>query len=139
MATKKTAKQVQSDIIVLLKDSPLVAVISGKVYRNGLRPRDSEKEDLIVIFTTGVPNQVQTGFITLNLYVPDIDPFTNGVSVENMARTDELENLCQQWVDSLNANNSDYRLRLTQTICTEAEPDIRQHFIAVKLMYEYFN
>lgn len=135
---KKTAKQVQSDIITLLKDSPLAAAVSGKVYRAGLRPRDSRKEDLIVIFTTGVPDQIQTGVVTLNLYVPDIDPFTNGVFVEDMARTDELERACEVWVESLTARRSNYRFRLTQTIYTEAEPDIRQHFVVVKLQYELF-
>lgn len=135
---KKTAKQVQSDIIALLKDSPLAAAVSGKVYRAGLRPRDSRKEDLIVIFTTGVPDQIQTGVVTLNLYVPDIDPFTNGVFVEDMARTDELERACEVWVESLTARRSNYRFRLTQTIYTEAEPDIRQHFVVVKLQYELF-
>lgn len=135
---KKTAKQVQSDIITLLKDSPLAAAVSGKVYRAGLRPRDSRKEDLIVIFTTGVPDQIQTGVVTLTLYVPDIDPFTNGVFVEDMARTDELERACEVWVESLTARRSNYRFRLTQTIYTEAEPDIRQHFVVVKLQYELF-
>lgn len=135
---KKTAKQVQSDIIALLKDSPLAAAISGKVYRAGLRPRDSKLEDLIVIFTTGAPDQIQTGVVTLNLYVPDIAPFNNGVFVEDMERTAELEALCQQWADSLTADRSNYKFRLSQTIYTENEADIRQHFVVVKLQYELF-
>lgn len=137
---KKTAKQIQSDIMALLSDTPLVAAISGKVYRAGLRPRDSRAEDLIVIFTTGLPDQIQTGVVTLNLYVPDIDPYDdNGVFVENTRRCEELEQAASEWVESLTAAMSDYRFRLQQTIYTEAEPDINQHFIVVKLQYVYFN
>jgi hypothetical protein len=135
---KKTAKQVQSDIIALLKGSPLAAAITGKVYRNGLRPRDSAKEDLIVIFTTGVPSQIQTGVVTLNLYVPDIDPFANSVFVEDGQRCEVLEQACEAWVENLPAAKSNYRFRLTQTIYTEAEPEIKQHFVVVKLQYQLF-
>lgn len=39
----KTGKQVQGDIYKLLRDSTLYTLISGEVYRNGLRPRDSQK------------------------------------------------------------------------------------------------
>lgn len=134
----KTSKQVQGDIYRLLKGSTLYSMISGDVYRNGLRPRDSRKEDAVVIFTTGLPYQIQTGVVTVNIYVPDIDPYDNGVLVEDGERTEEIERLAQQWVDSLTTDKSCYKFRLQQTIYTEEEPDINQHFIVVKLGYEYF-
>lgn len=134
----KTAKQVQGDVYQLLKDSTLYSMISGEVYRKGYRPRDSRLEDAIVIFTAGLPDQVQTGVVTVNIYVPDIDPYANGVLVENGMRTAQLELLAQQWVESLTAEVSNYRFRLQQTIYTEEEVEIHQHFIVVKLLYEYF-
>lgn len=134
----KTSKQVQGDIYQLLKDSTLYTMISGEVYRQGYRPRDSRKEDAVVIFTTGLPDQIQTGVVTVNIYVPDIDPYQNGVLVEDGERTESIERLAQQWVDGLTTDRSCYKFRLQQTIYTEEEPDIRQHFIVVKLKYEYF-
>lgn len=134
----KTSKQVQGDIYRLLKGSTLSSMISGEVYRNGLRPRDSRKEDAVVIFTTGLPYQIQTGVVTVNIYVPDIDPYDNGVPVEDGERTEKIERLAQQWVDSLTTDKSCYKFRLQQTIYTEEEPDINQHFVVVKLGYEYF-
>ena len=71
----KTGKQIQSDVLALLKSSTLPSIISGKVYRKGCRPRDSKAEDAIVIFTTGLPGQIQTGVVTINIYCPDIDPY----------------------------------------------------------------
>ena len=134
----KTGKQVQGDIYQLLKDSTLYTMISGDVYRNGYRPRDSRLEDAVVIFTAGLPDQIQTGVVTVNIYVPDIDPYDNGVFVEDGQRTEELERLSQAWFDSLTAEVSCYKFKLMQTIYTEEEADINQHFIVVKLDYEYF-
>lgn len=134
----KTGKQVQGDIYRLFKGSTLYTMISGDVYRNGYRPRDSRLEDAVVIFTAGLPDQIQTGVVTVNIFVPDIDPYDNGVFVEDGQRTEELERLAQAWVDSLTAAVSCYKFKLMQTIYTEEEADINQHFIVVKLGYEYF-
>lgn len=134
----KTGKQIQGDIYRLLRDSTLYTLISGEVYRNGLRPRDSQKEDAVVTFTAGLPDQIQTGVVTVNFFVPDIDPDDNGTWVEDGRRAEELEKLAQEWADSLTAEVSCYKFRLQQTIYTEAEPDIHQHFVVVKLKYEYF-
>lgn len=132
----KTGKQVQSDVLTLLKNSMLPSIISGGVYRNGYRPRDSKQEDAIVIFTAGLPSEIQTGVVTVNIYVPDIDPYENGVLVEDGQRCETLEQAAALWVDSLTAAVSNYRFKLQQTIYTEEEPEINQHFIVVKLKYE---
>lgn len=135
----KTGKQIQGDIYRMLKESTLATAISGEVYRNGLRPRDSQKEDAIVIFTTGTPDEIQEGVVTVNIYVPDIDPYDNGVTVEDSERTEELEQLADEWVNSLTADKSCYKFRLMQTIYTEDEAAINQHFVVIKLQYRYYD
>ena len=134
----KTGKQVQGDIYQLLKDSTLYTMISGDVYRNGYRPRDSRLEDAVVIFTAGLPDQIQTGVVTINIFVPDIDPYDNGVFVEDGQRTEELECLAAEWVESLSADVSCYKFKLQQTIYTEEETEINQHFVVIKLAYKFF-
>lgn len=135
----KTAKQIQGDILTLLKSSPISSMISGEVYRDGMRPRGSALEDAIVIFTAGLPTQIQTGVITLNIYVPDIDARGDGVLVENGARTAQIEALAQGWVDSLSGRGNGYLFALQRTITTDYEPTIAQHFVVVKLEYRYFD
>lgn len=134
----KTGKQVQGDIYQLLKGSTLYSMISGDVYRNGYRPRDSRLEDAVVIFTVGLPDQIQTGVVTVNIFVPDIDPYDNGVFIEDGQRTEALERLAAEWVENLTAAVSCYKFKLQQTIYTEEEAEINQHFIVVKLGYQYF-
>lgn len=134
----KTGKQIQGDIYRFLQASDLAGQISGGVYRNGYRPRDSREEDAIVTFTAGLPDQIQTGVVTINIYVPDIDSDGNGTWLEDGSRTEEMEQLAQEWADSLTTAVSNYKFRLQQTIYTEADPQINQHFTVIKLMYEYF-
>jgi hypothetical protein len=134
----KTGKQVQSDIMALLKNSTLANAVNGKIYRFGYRPRDSRAEDIVVAFTTGLPDQIETGVVTVNIFVPDIEaPDTdNGVMLEDGKRSEELEIASAAWVESLTADKSDYHFTLQQTIYTETESEIGQHFVVIKLKYE---
>lgn len=132
-----TAKQVQNDIYQMLRTSTLSSMISGVVYKAGYRPRDSRLEDAIVIFTAGLTAEVETGVVTINLYVPDIDAFDNGVLVEDGARTTELENAAAEWVETLTAEKSNYKFSLNKTIYTEADTDIKQHFVVIVLEYKH--
>ena len=135
----KTGKQVQGDIYNFLRNSALSSMISGGVYRNGYRPPDSKLEDAVVIFTAGLPGQIQTGVVTVNIFVPDTDAFENGILVEEGQRTESIEKLAEDWVKSLNAGVSCYKFKLQQTIYTDEEQDINQHFVVVKLAYEYYD
>ena len=132
-----TAKQVQNDIYQMLRTSTLSSMISGAVYKAGCRPRDSKLEDATVIFTAGTTGDIQRGVVTINIFVPDIDPFENGLLVEDGERTAELEKAAAEWVETLTADKSNYKFRLQQTIYTEAESEINQHFVVVILQYDY--
>ncbi len=137
---EKTGSDVEDYIYQLLRHSDLAGIINGTIYKEGLRPRDSETEDAVVIFTAGLPGQTQTGIVTVNIFVPDIDPYDSGVTVKDGERCREIEAASQQWVDSLTAGMTNgYLIRLNDTIKTEDEPEIRQHFVAIKLKYKYAN
>ena len=130
----KTAKQIIGDIMGLLQGSILNLAINGKMYRSGYRPKGSKQEDLIINFTTGTPRQIQIGIVVLNIYIPDI--LNNENYVENGARCEEVEVIAQQWVSLLNKGSSAYYFELQQTIYTEYEKEINQHFVVVKLKYK---
>lgn len=134
----KTGHQIQTDVYNLLRGSSFVEGLSGGLYRQGTRPRDSRLEDCIVIFTTADAEQVQEGVVTLNVYVPDIYPYTNGLPVENIARCEELEGLLQEWVDSLTAGVSDYLFKLKSAIHTQRDEDIHQSFVVARLSFRLF-
>ncbi len=133
-----TSKDVQTYLYQILCDSTLFSMVSGAIYRAGYRPRNSQDEDIIISFTAGSVGDIESGVVTLNIYVPDIDPFDNGLFVEDGERTTELEKFSQEWVDSLTVANSNFRFHLMQTIYTEQDKDIQQHFIVIRLGYDYY-
>lgn len=134
----RTASEIQGDVYAFLKDSELANSLSGQIYRRGYRPRDSRLEDAEVIFTTGLPGEIETGVVTINIYCPDIDAYNNGVYVENGERVSEIEKAASQWVKTLLASRSNYLFRLKETIHTTADEEINQHFVVVKLQYSYY-
>ena len=103
----KTAKEIQGDIINLLRESALAQAVSGQIYRKGYRPLNSKAEDIIVGFVTGMSGEIEEGVVVVNIHVADI-PFGNGLVVENGARTAEIERLAADWVESLKASRSNY-------------------------------
>ncbi len=134
----KTGSQIEGDIRNFLLTSDLAKMLTGSVYRDGPRPRDSKLEDAVVIFTTGTPTQVEEGVVTVNIYVPDIDPYENGVLTKDGGRCETLEVAAQQWVNSLKTSVSNYKFRLQMAIFTAEQPEINQHFVVVRLAYQYY-
>lgn len=132
-----TSHKVQDDIIAMLANSELANEISGKIYREGYRPRDSRSEDIVVLFVNGIPGQIEQGAVTLNIFVPDITPYNNGVYVEDGLRVARIEMLAAEWVKSLAAWHSNYRITLLRTISTEHDEAAHEHFVAVQLEYVY--
>lgn len=133
----KTATEVVTDVMELLKGSVLARAVTGKVYRTGYRPRNSALEDIVVTFTTGSTGDIQSGLVTVNVFVADITPYANGVSVQNGARTAELERAAQEWVDTLTADRSNYIWSLRNTIFTTPDAVAGEHFIVIRLNYRY--
>lgn len=135
---KLTSQRIISDVMSLLKDTPIATNIGGSMYRGGLRPRDSVKEDLIVIYTEANAGQFQTGVVTINVYVPDIRIQANGVLVPNSARLEMLEDLCQQSVDRLTASRSNYLFSLKEAIHTNHDDEINQSFVVARLGFTHY-
>ncbi len=138
----KTSEAIEADVYALIKQSELAKVISGKVYRDGKRPNNSNKEDIIVIFQTAI-NIFQTaikegfyqiGAVNVNVYVPDLLKGSNTYS-KNITRCRELGRLCANFVASLQTGA--YWFKTTKIIQTYDEPKINQHFININLEFRY--
>lgn len=132
-----TSKTVQRDIYNALRGSELARNISGRIYYDGTRERDSMLEDVEVVFTYGTTDgQTASGVVTLLVYFPDVDPYGNGVMVEDIARAMELEALCAAFVDEVKISMTNYKIGLRQSIMTQEQTETNQHFVSVMLAYE---
>lgn len=135
----KTGQQIEDDVFAIVKASTLASTVNGVVYKFGTRPRDSQKEDIVVKFVEGLPGDVQSGTVAVMTYVPNIDPYANGVFVRNISRLKTIEIAANTWVNSLSTATSNYRFRLSNTIQSFEEPNINQHFVSFKLKFELKN
>lgn len=134
----KTGSQIQGAVFAMLRGSRLAREINGSVYRDGYRPRDSKKEDAIVIFTAGTADEVQEGVVTINIFVPDIDSDNDGTWVKDGRRTEQIEILAQEWFKTLSTVESNYLFSLKQAITTDEMPEIHQHFVIVRLGFRLY-
>lgn len=132
----KTGQQIEDDIFGFVKAGPLAAMISGDVYKFGTRPRSSDKEDIIVKFVEGFDGQIQDGTVVINVYIPNVDPYSDGVFVRNITRCKAIETAADAWVRTLTTSVSNYRFRLSHTIQTVEDFDINQHFVTIRLKYQ---
>lgn len=136
----KTGTQIQGDVLKLLKGSPLDMYTNGGLYREGIRPRDSRMEDIVVVYTYGSGAQTQTGIVTILVFVPDIGPFADGVSVMDSARCEEIEVLAARTLEEcFAANRSEYLFSLYETIASIHDEDTNESFVSIKLQYKRIN
>jgi len=134
----KTGTEIMLDFYTMLSNSSIVDEISGKIYYDGQRPRDSVLEDIIIIFTEADAAQVQSGTITLNLYVPFIYNSSDGVAVDNTYRCKVLERLMSDTIDTFTAAKSNYKIKLKKAIHSQRDEDINQSFITARLDFSFF-
>lgn len=129
----KTEQEIERDFFVLVKQSELGKAIRGEVYRSEMRPLDANTEDIVIKFLSGLDNQIQTGVVIINVYVPDIvNP--NGRKCADLVRIGELE----QHILSLRQelNNEDYCIINNVTPTTMSNREIEQHFIYLRIEFK---
>jgi len=140
MTSTRTHHQITRNVRNLLRESALAEEMTGKVYYDGSRPRDSKAEDAVIVFTDGDAKEVQEGIITINVFFPDVDPWSDGVFIEDGERAETLEALAQEWVNNLSCDRTDgYLFRLASAIHTTPEPDTNEHFVVIRLAFKHYS
>ena len=136
----RTSKEIQTDLLALLVDSPLAQAISGKVYRGGQRTRDSKHEDITLHITSVTASQRQEGVAVVNVFVPDISVGMTATLTEDARRTAELERIATNWAEGLTTNlTGEYLIRLASAVYTMQEKETKEHFVVVRLRFSIIN
>ena len=127
-----TSSDIEQGIFDLLQDTDLQALITGSIYKSGMRPFNSKSEDIVVTFLSGLSNQIQVGIVNINTYVPNIA--INGIDVKNTARCKEIETEIKNWLSEL--SDIDYKIELDRTIQVFEQAEINQHFINTRIKFK---
>lgn len=132
---KKTASQIESDLYKYFKDK-INPLINGQTYRSGVRPLNSQKEDCVISFLTGLDGQYQTGVININIFVHLVKNNDNQYR-KDFVRCDAIEQALMPIIENAKTDLRNYRLQLHQIIQTFEETDIKQFFINAKIKFRY--
>ena len=130
----KTEKQIESDVFDIIKESDLAIAVSGFVYRKGMRPDNPELEDIVVKFLSGYDEQIQSGIVVVNIYVPDVQYQGYSAKSENIDRVGKLQKLVNEIFDDF--SNVEYLIEKDGTPTSLQADGIEQHFIYVRLKYK---
>lgn len=132
----KTEMQIERDFYHLIKGSALGKEVKGGIYRSEMRPYNSEEEDVVIKFLSGIDGQIQTGVVILNVYVPDVE-LEDGRKVADKERIGELQSLIASLVEDV--ADVEYLIETDGTPCTMRNEEINQHFIYVRLKFHRLN
>lgn len=131
----KTSGAIEQDIFDLLRNSSLKNLISGNIYKSGMRPMDAQTEDIVVKFLTGRDYQIQDGMVNINAYVADIDNSSGkGTLVKNTRRCNEIADALNSFVKD-NFIINEYKLELDEIIRT-LETENEQHFVNCRVRFK---
>ncbi len=126
---------IKDDIYKFIKNTTLATAVSGKICKQGVRPKGSDKEDIVISVIANVNGQIQEATVNVNVYVAD-DVKSDG---QNQEATIRLRELCDIASETLEVGaGEDYRFTLESQRVIEVT-DTREHVINNKIIYKQIN
>ena len=135
----KTGGQVETDFYRAAKKTELSRKISGEVYRDGFRPRNSKKEDIIIRLTTLSVGQLQEGVLTILVFVPDSEVSGKGNLKRNITKLNKFEELGEKAVEEIRQELSEYQKVELQTGIQSYPDSNEEHFVSIKISFQILN
>lgn len=132
----KSEIDIKDDIYRHLHCCSLTTSVSGQLFKRGVRPTASDKEDIIIsVLSSDTSDEIQTAIVVVNVYVPD-QRLPTGEAEEHTAR---LRELCRLGAEVLNRGYGEgYRFTLeSQRIIPVNGKD--EHCISHRLFYRSIN
>ena len=109
--------------------------IRGKVYRNGTRPYNSQEEDAVVSFLSGIDGWdgfSQVGIVNINVHVRNIE--SSPYYVKHVSRCEEIEQAILSLVEE--HRTGDYWLQSDGSAQVSPDGD-KWHVVSVRIKYRY--
>jgi len=126
---------IKDDVYAIIKNSPLASAVTGKICKQGVRPKGSDKEDVVLAILANMNGQIQEAAVNVNIYVKD-DVKSDG---QNQEATIRLRELCQIASEILEVGRGeDFRFTLESQRVIEVEAT-HEHVINNRLIYKQVN
>lgn len=126
---------IKDDLYKFISKSPLKSSVTGKICKVGVRPKGSDKEDIVISVIANMNGQIQEAVVNVNIYVAD-DIKSDG---QNQEYTIRLRDLCRIASETLEVGSGDdYRFTLESQRVIEVV-DTKEHVINNRLNYKQVN
>lgn len=136
----KTGFQVETDFYRAVKNTELYRKIKGDVYRDGLRPRDSKKDDIVIRLTALSVGQLQEGVLTILVFVPDIEMSGVGNLKRDINRLSKFEDLGAKAVEEIRKELKDEYNEVKLQTGIQSYPDSNEeHFVSIRIQFQVLN
>lgn len=130
----KSDIEVKDDVFLALQSSPIMGEANGELCKQGVRLKDSDKEDVVISVVANVNEDIQEVVVNINVYVKDL--FVNGQYEENTPRLRTLCSVCKKTLKVV--NGEDYRMTLISQRVKSVK-DAPVHVINNSMSYKYLN
>lgn len=130
----KSDIEIKDDVYGHIQESGLMASLTGSLEKNGKRPKDSTKEDVVIsIDGWDTYRGILRASVIVNIYIADIH--VNGQFVENTIR---LRDICKKAENALKVGGlgKDFGIHLESQRVIE-EPELNEHRIKNTLLYQF--
>ena len=126
---------IKDDVYQIVKSSPLASAVTGKICKTGVRPKGSDKEDVVISVIANLNGQIQEAVVNVNIYVND-DIKGNG---QNQEATIRLRALCAIASNALEIGRGEYFRFTLESQRVLAVDDAKVHVINNRLNYKQLN
>lgn len=126
---------IKDDVYALIKNSPLASAVTGKICKQGVRPKGSDKEDVVIAVVANLNGQIQEAVVNVNIYVAD-DIKSDGQNQESTIRLRELCRIASETLEVGRGENFRFSLESQRVLAVE---DTKEHVINNRLNYKQVN
>ena len=126
---------IKDDVHAYISKSALSSVVTGKICKQGVRPKGSDKEDVVISVVANQNGQIQESVVNVNIYVAD-DIDSNGQYLESTIRLRELCKIASETLEV--GRGEDYRFTLESQRVIEVS-GTKETVINNKLIYKQVN
>lgn len=127
----KTTADIEHDIYLVAKDY-LAGRIGGSVYKEGTRPRDSAKEDAVIVVSFASTGQRQEASVYVNIFVPDTAS-GHGEGMPDKARLGKVASMGEGLAEAVNDTYSDLQAALGSATGILEGQGTGQHIVSIHL------
>lgn len=127
---------IKDDIFNLIKDSELAKSLSGQIYKTGVKPLNSKKEDCVINIAGNQNGEIQRAIVNVNIHVPDLYIAKDKTWVEDTKRLRVLCKLAEQLFTSKRVK----RMRKVELESQRVFADQgNEHFINNRILFNIYN